>query len=73
MLKGIIYDFDGVITDNRALLFGNGDEAVFINRSDGLAINRIKALNLDQIIISSEKNSIVKKKSHNFYLSLYIA
>ena len=51
------------MTDNRALLFGNGDEAVFINRSDGLAIDRIKALNLDQIIISSEKNSIVKKRA----------
>ena len=62
----IIYDFDGVITDNRALIFGNDDEAVFINRSDGLAIDRIKALNLDQIIISSEKNLIVKSELKNW-------
>ena len=40
-------------------MFENGSEAVFINRSDGLAIDRIKALDLDQIIISSEKKSIV--------------
>ena len=59
----IIYDFDGVMTDNRALLFENGSEAVFINRSDGLAIDRIKALDLDQIIISSEKKSIVIKRA----------
>ena len=59
----IIYDFDGVMTDNRALIFENGDEAVFINRSDGLAIQKIKELNVDQIIISSEKKSIVKKRA----------
>lgn len=33
----IIYDFDGVMTNNRVLLFEGGREAVFVNRSDGLA------------------------------------
>ena len=43
----IIYDFDGVMTDNRALLFEDGNEATFINRSDGLAIEKIKEMNLE--------------------------
>tara|TARA_B100001113_G_C21118406_1_gene626339 strand:- start:705 stop:1184 length:480 start_codon:yes stop_codon:yes gene_type:complete len=59
----IVYDFDGVMTDNRAMIFNNGDEAVFINRSDGLAIEKIKSLGIIQIIISTEKNNIVLKRA----------
>tara|TARA_B100001250_G_C19209801_1_gene533153 strand:+ start:51 stop:533 length:483 start_codon:yes stop_codon:yes gene_type:complete len=63
IIKLLVYDFDGVMTDNKALIFPNGDEAVFINRSDGLAIKKIKSLNLQQLIISSEKNNIVQKRA----------
>tara|TARA_B100000519_G_C14077382_1_gene359804 strand:+ start:610 stop:774 length:165 start_codon:yes stop_codon:yes gene_type:complete len=35
-IKLIAYDFDEVMTDNKALIFFNGDEAVFINRGDGV-------------------------------------
>ena len=62
-VKLLVYDFDGVMTDNKALLFSNGDEAVFINRSDGLAIEKIKSLGISQIIISTETNSIVLKRA----------
>ncbi len=51
------------MTDNRAMIFNNGDEAVFINRSDGLAIEKIKSLGIIQIIISTEKNNIVLKRA----------
>ena len=57
------YDFDGVMTDNKALIFPNGDEAVFINRSDGLAVEKIKSLGILQVIISTEKNPIVLKRA----------
>ena len=56
----IIYDFDGVMTDNRVLVFEDGKEAVFVNRSDGLAVNAIKKMGIDQIIVSTEKNSVVR-------------
>ena len=59
----IAYDFDGVMTDNRAMIFNNGDEAVFVNRSDGLAIEKIKSLGIIQIIISTEKNDIVLRRA----------
>ena len=42
-IKLIAYDFDGVMTDNKAFVFSNGDEAVIINRSDGLAVKKIKS------------------------------
>tara|TARA_Y100001970_G_C13866002_1_gene666551 strand:- start:273 stop:752 length:480 start_codon:yes stop_codon:yes gene_type:complete len=62
-IKLIAYDFDGVMTNNKALLFSNGDEAVFINRSDGLAIASIDSLGIIQVIISTEKNPIVLKRA----------
>ena len=38
----IVYDFDGVMTDNCALVDEKGNELVKVNRSDGLAISKIK-------------------------------
>ncbi|GAG52524.1 unnamed protein product [marine sediment metagenome] len=32
----IVYDFDGVMTDNRVIVFQDGAEAVVVNRADGL-------------------------------------
>lgn len=55
----LCYDFDGVMTDNRVLVFDNGTEAVWANRSDGLAIGLITELGLPQIILSMEENPVV--------------
>ena len=58
-IECIAYDFDGVMTDNKVLVTEDGKEAVFCNRSDGLAISRFKSLGINQIIISTEKNPVV--------------
>lgn len=55
----MVYDFDGVMTDNRVLVFEDGREAVFANRGDGLAIARLRKLGVHQIIISTEENPVV--------------
>lgn len=57
-IKCIAYDFDGVMTDNRAMIDEKGHEAVFVNRSDGLAISELKCLGYHQVIISTEKIKI---------------
>ncbi len=59
----IIYDFDGVFTDNKVLVFEDGKEAVFCNRADGLAIEKIKELGIPQIILSTEKNKVVEARA----------
>lgn len=59
----IVYDFDGVMTDNRVLVFEDGMEAVFCNRSDGLAVQKIKDLGIEQIIISREENPVVQVRA----------
>lgn len=59
----IIYDFDGIMTDNKVLVFEGGKEAVFCNRADGLAICKIKELGIPQIIISTEENRVVEARA----------
>ena len=58
-IKLIVYDFDGVMTDNKVYVDQDGREMVQVNRSDGLGVSEIKKLGIEQIIISTEKNSVV--------------
>ena len=55
-----VYDFDGVMTDNKVYVNQEGKEMVQVNRSDGLAVNMIKNLGYKQIILSSEKMTLFK-------------
>ena len=59
----IVYDFDGVMTDNTLLMDQEGKEFVQVSRADGLAVSEIKKKFLRQIILSTEKNSIVQKRA----------
>lgn len=59
----IVYDFDGVLTDNRVLVFDDGHEAVFCSRADGLAIGLIKKAGIPQIILSMEENRVVETRA----------
>jgi YrbI family 3-deoxy-D-manno-octulosonate 8-phosphate phosphatase len=62
-LKLIVYDFDGVMTDNKVILDENGTESVIVNRGDGLGISEIKKLNIEQLIISTETNLVVSSRA----------
>ena len=58
----IFYDCDGVLTNNKVLTDQNGKEAVFFNRSDGLAISEFRKLGIHQAIISTETNPVVERR-----------
>lgn len=59
----IVYDFDGVMTDNKVYVDQNGNEMVQVSRADGLGVSEIKKLGIEQIIISTEKNPVVIKRA----------
>ena len=61
-IKLIIFDFDGVLTNNRVYFDLNGNEIVQCNRSDGLAFNALSKLGIKTIICSTEKNNVVKAR-----------
>ena len=42
-IEKLIFDFDGVFTNNKVLLNSEGEEFVICDRGDGLAINFLKS------------------------------
>ena len=62
-IKIFVYDFDGVMTNNKVYVDQNGNETVRVNRADGLGVSEIKKLGIEQIIISTEKNPVVVKRA----------
>lgn len=59
----LIFDFDGVFTDNTVYTAENGKETVRCWRSDGLGISRLKTLGIKLIIVSTEKNPVVSARA----------
>lgn len=59
----IVYDFDGVMTDNRVIVLQDGTEGVFCNRADGLGIDIIRSAGIPQLIISTERNPVVEVRA----------
>ena len=60
----IVFDFDGVFTDNRVFIDENGKETVICDRSDSLGIKMLKERRPDIkiIVISKETNKVVKAR-----------
>ena len=56
LIQLIVYDFDGVMTDNRVYVDQDGREMVRVNRADGLGISGIKKL-------AFSKSSFPQKKT----------
>ena len=61
-IHAIIFDFDGVFTDNTVIVDEDGKESVICNRSDGLGISAIKQYGLSLLVLSKEKNPVVQKR-----------
>ena len=67
----MVYDFDGVMTDNKVFIDQNGNEMVQVNRADGLGIKLITDLGIDQIIISTEENEVVSARAKKLNLPCF--
>ena len=59
----IVFDFDGVLTDNRVLVFDDGNEAVLGNRADGLAFDLFRQEGIPALILSTEKHPVVAARA----------
>ena len=51
--KVLVYDFDGVMTDNKVYVDQHGNEIVQVNRADGLGVSEIMKLGIRQMILSN--------------------
>lgn len=66
----IVYDFDGVMTDNRVLVLQGGDEGVLVNRADGWGVAQLRRAGLTQIILSTETNPVVAARARKLGLEV---
>ncbi len=63
-IKAIVFDFDGVFTDNRVIVSEDGKESVICNRSDGIGLEMLRSLGIPMTIISTEKNTVVSQRAN---------
>ena len=59
-IKLAIFDFDGVLTNNKVLVSEEGIESVTCCRSDGIGISRIASIGVKSYVISTETNPVVE-------------
>jgi YrbI family 3-deoxy-D-manno-octulosonate 8-phosphate phosphatase len=67
----IVFDFDGVFTDNKVFVDENGTESVVCDRRDGLGIAMLRALAFPMIIVSTEENKVVSARAKKLKLVAY--
>lgn len=70
-IDAVIWDFDGVFTDNKVTVSEDKKESVVCNRSDGLGIGMLKENNIFTAIISKEKNKVVKARADKLNLDCF--
>ena len=70
-VEAVIFDFDGVFTDNRVVVFEDGREAVVCNRGDGLGLERLRSLGIPMVIMSTETNPVVSRRAEKLRLPVY--
>ncbi len=59
----IVFDFDGVLTDNKVFVDQDGRETVCCSRADGLAFDMLRTITLKLFILSTETNSVVARRA----------
>ena len=65
-LRGIglvVFDFDGVFTDNRVWVSETGAEAVACWRGDGIGLRRLDEVDVHYVIVSTEPNPVVARRA----------
>lgn len=67
----VVFDFDGVLTDNRVILMQDGKEAVCCSRSDGMAISWLRKSGIQTFILSKERNPVVMARASKLGIPAY--
>ena len=70
LVKALVMDFDGVLTDDRVLVFEDGREAILANRGDGLGLGRLRATGLPLLILSKEVNPVVSARGRKLNIEV---
>ena len=62
-VEAVVFDFDGVMTDNRALVLSDGSEGVVVDRGDGLGLARLRReAEVAILVLSTEEDPVVRRR-----------
>jgi YrbI family 3-deoxy-D-manno-octulosonate 8-phosphate phosphatase len=70
-IEMVVFDFDGVMTDNRVMVTENGGEAVYCHRGDGWGIARLREAGIPMMVLSTENNPVVAARCAKLRLPYY--
>ncbi len=59
----VVFDFDGVFTDNRVWVNERGEESVACWRGDGIGLRRLDEVDVTYVIVSTEPNAVVARRA----------
>jgi 3-deoxy-D-manno-octulosonate 8-phosphate phosphatase (KDO 8-P phosphatase) len=62
-IRLVVFDFDGVFTDNRVWTNERGEESVACWRGDALGLRRLTDVGVDHLILSTEVNPVVAARA----------
>lgn len=62
-LRLVLFDFDGVFTDNFVYVCEDGRETVRCSRADGIGLRRLEQIGVTPMILSTETNPVVAARA----------
>jgi len=62
-VDAVVTDFDGVHTDDTAVVSGDGTEHVTVSRSDGMGVRMLREAGIPVLILSTEENPVVAARA----------
>jgi YrbI family 3-deoxy-D-manno-octulosonate 8-phosphate phosphatase len=62
-IRLVVFDFDGVFSDNRVWTNDRGEESVACTRADTVGLRRLDEVGVDYLIITSETNDAVPARA----------
>jgi N-acylneuraminate cytidylyltransferase len=62
-VDALVTDFDGVHTDDRAVISADGVESVIVNRRDGHGVSLLRSAGIPVLILSTEQNPVVARRA----------
>lgn len=67
----VIFDFDGVLTDNHVFVTEAGEELVRCSRFDGFGVSRLFRSGVDSFVLSTEQNRVVSARCRKLKLPCF--
>lgn len=69
-VSAVVFDFDGVLTDNRVFVAEDGREHVACDRGDGMGLGMLRARGIPLLILSKERNPVVSARARKLQIEV---